>query len=99
MTLLEFLFAWAVRSAILVMAGGIVVFFARLKAPSARLAAWTAILLGSIAIPILTRSLPHVPVMVKQASELYLRQAKAPTPPEPINLGSDVNDPAATGTV
>jgi hypothetical protein len=71
MIILQFLFAWAVRSAILVSAGAIVLVVARLKAPSVRLAAWTTILLGSIATPILTHSLPNLPLVVNHVPERH----------------------------
>ena len=71
MIVLSFLFAWAVRSAILVLAGAIVLVTARLKAPSIRLAAWTTILLGSIATPLLTLSLPNLPLVVNQVPERH----------------------------
>lgn len=64
MTILEFLLAWAVRSAVLVLTGAIVLLAARLKTPSIRLVLWSTILLGSMATPILTRSLPHFPLSI-----------------------------------
>ncbi len=71
MIILQFLFAWAVRSAILVLAGTLVLVAARLRAPSVRLAAWTTILLGSIATPILTHSLPNLPLVVNHFPERH----------------------------
>jgi hypothetical protein len=60
MTILIFLAAWALRSAVVVLAAAILLGLFRVKDPSVRLAAWTAALFGSLLIPTLTMTLPAV---------------------------------------
>ena len=60
MTTVEFLAEWALRSAILILAGALLLWALRVKDSSVRLAAWTAMLIGSLAIPALT-ALPKIP--------------------------------------
>ena len=62
MTTLQFLAEWALRSTILILTGALLLWALRVKDASIRLAAWTAILCGSLAIPALTTMLPHVPL-------------------------------------
>lgn len=64
MTTVGFLAEWAVRSSALIACGALVLWVVRVKDASIRLAAWTAMLAGSLAIPALTISLPKVPVAV-----------------------------------
>ena len=62
MNALEFLGAWAVRSAVLIAAGALVIWVSRVRDSSIRLAAWVALLFGSLVIPLMTVSLRPVPV-------------------------------------
>ena len=62
MTTIQFLAEWAVRSSILILLGGLLLWALRVKDSSIRLAAWTAMLCGSLAIPVLTTTLPKMPV-------------------------------------
>ncbi len=64
MTTIQFLAEWAVRSSVLVLAGALVLWVLRVKDSSIRLAAWVALLCGSVALPLMTVSLPVVPVTV-----------------------------------
>ena len=57
-----FLAQWALRSAILIVVGAVVLKVLRVKDPAVRLAAWTAMLCVSLAIPLLSISLPAMPV-------------------------------------
>ncbi|SPE38071.1 Peptidase M56, BlaR1 (modular protein) [Candidatus Sulfopaludibacter sp. SbA3] len=65
MTTIQFLAEWALRSSILILSGALLLRALRVKNPAIRLAAWTAMLCGSLAIPVLTPALPKMPVAVK----------------------------------
>ena len=63
-----FLADWALRSTGLIASGALLLKVLRVKDPSVRLAAWTAILCCSSALPLLTVSLPAIPVRSPQAA-------------------------------
>ncbi len=76
----SFLLEWAVRSSILILGGAFLIWALRVKDSSVRLAAWTAILCGSLAIPALTWALPGVPFGVRRvASPIIDAPAFIPT--------------------
>jgi hypothetical protein len=60
MTILMFLAAWALRSALVAIAAAVLLSLFRVKDPSVKLAAWTAVLFGSLLIPALNMTLPAV---------------------------------------
>src|SRR5580704_8239955 len=60
MTTIQFLAEWALRSSILILSGALLLRALRVKDPSIRLAAWTAMLCGSLAMPALAMSLPRL---------------------------------------
>ena len=64
MTSIQFLAEWALRSTVLIVAGAVVLTARRKKDPAIQLAAWTAMLCGSLAIPVLTAVLPRLPIAV-----------------------------------
>jgi hypothetical protein len=59
---------WAIRSSILILSGALVLRVLRVKDPSIRLAAWTAMLCGSVAIPLLATALPKIPLAVMRTA-------------------------------
>jgi multidrug efflux system membrane fusion protein len=63
MTIMVFLAEWALRSSVLIPSGGLLLWALRVKDPSIRLAAWIALLCGSIAMPLFTASAPKMPVV------------------------------------
>ncbi len=65
MSILQFVAEWALRSSILIVSGALLLWATRVRYPSIRLAAWTAILFGSLAMPLFTAVAPRmwVPVM------------------------------------
>jgi hypothetical protein len=67
MTTVQFLAEWALRSSILILSGALLLGVLRVKDPSIRLAAWTAMLCGSLAIPALTAALPRMPLAMMGA--------------------------------
>ncbi len=67
MTIIQFLGDWIVRSSILILAGTLLLWLLRAKNPSVRLAAWIALLAGSLAVPLLTSALPRIPLAVLRA--------------------------------
>jgi uncharacterized protein (TIGR03435 family) len=79
MTMILFLGEWMVRSSILILAGALLLWLLRIKNPSVRLTAWTAMLAGSLSMPLLTVALPKVPLPV-------MRQPTPTREPE-ITLG------------
>ena len=68
MTTLQFLAEWALRSSILILSGALLLWALRVKDPSIRLAAWTVMLAGSLAIPALSLALPKVPLVVMRTT-------------------------------
>jgi hypothetical protein len=65
MNVIPFLGEWGIRSMALIAAGGLLLRVLRVKDPAVRLAAWTAMLWGSLAMPVLTAMLPAaLPVAV-----------------------------------
>ena len=64
MSTIQFLAEWALRSSILILSGALLIRALRVKDPSIRLAAWTAMMCGSLAIPALTAALPKGPLEV-----------------------------------
>ena len=92
-----FLAQWGLRSTILIASGAIFLTALRVKDPAVRLAAWTAVLWVSLALPVLKISLPSLPVRARPVTaaavpgvdELYAKQARvltvelpaAPAPP------------------
>ena len=68
MSSVQFLAEWALRSSILILTGALFLKLLRVKDASVRLAAWTAILVGSLAIPAMSIALPVVPVPILRAT-------------------------------
>src|SRR5580704_8526157 len=68
MTALQFLAEWALRSSILILSGALLLWALRVKDPSIRLAAWTAMLCGSLAMPLFTAMAPKVPLAVMRGT-------------------------------
>lgn len=65
---MQFLLGWILRSSVLILAGAGVLWALRVKNASARLAVWTALLAGSLAIPLLARALPNVPLVITRTT-------------------------------
>jgi len=82
MTTIQFLAEWALRSSILILSGALLLWVLRVKDPSVRLAAWTAILCGSLVMPLFTAMAPRMPMPVIH------------TPPQPVQTPV-LNYPAA----
>jgi hypothetical protein len=70
MTALQFLAEWVLRSSILILGGTLLLWVLRVKDPSFRLAAWTGMLCGSLAIPALMMVAPSVPLTVMSVKAL-----------------------------
>jgi hypothetical protein len=64
MSAIEFLAEWALRSSVLIACGASLLVVLSLKDSSTRLAAWTAMLAGSLLIPSMMLILPPVPIRV-----------------------------------
>lgn len=58
MTTIQFLAEWALRSSILILSGALLLRMLSVKDPSIRLAAWIAVLCGSLALPALVTWVP-----------------------------------------
>jgi RND family efflux transporter MFP subunit len=77
MITIQFLAEWALRSSILILSGASLLWALRVKDPSIRLAAWTAMLCGSLAIPLLTVALPKAPLAVMRAPSRHVEAPAA----------------------
>jgi RND family efflux transporter MFP subunit len=88
MTTIQFLAEWGLRSSILILSGAVLLWALRAKDPAIRLTAWTAMLFGSLAIPVLTAALPKVPLaMVRLAARPVGEPVVVPdAAPAPIGL-------------
>ncbi len=64
MTTIQFLAEWGFRSAIQILSGALLLWALRVRDASVRLAAWTAMLCGSLAMPLFTAMAPRMPVRV-----------------------------------
>ena len=91
MIAIQFLAEWALRSSILILSGAVLLRALRVKDSSIRLAAWTAMLFGSLAIPALTVSLPNMPLIIPRATD---RPAQAPR----VTYDAPLNSPPAQVT-
>lgn len=63
----SFLIEWAIRSSALIGSGAVLLWLLRVKDPSIRLAACIAAVCGSLAMPLLTATLPRLPMIVMQS--------------------------------
>jgi uncharacterized protein (TIGR03435 family) len=66
MTSSAFLAAWILRSTALIVAGALMFRLLRVTNPTLRLTAWTALLLGSLTIPLFTAALPEISIRLSQ---------------------------------
>jgi uncharacterized protein (TIGR03435 family) len=81
MTMIQFLGEWLLRSSILILAGALLLWLMRVKNPSVRLTAWTAMLAGSLLTPVLTAVLPKAPLACLQSpAALFPAAAWGPAP-------------------
>ncbi len=64
MNAFQFLVGWGLRSTALIAAAAAIVWLLRLRNPFTRMAVWTITLAGSLALPLLTVTLPALPVTV-----------------------------------
>ncbi|HLQ79417.1 MAG TPA: M56 family metallopeptidase, partial [Terriglobia bacterium] len=96
MNMIQFLGEWIVRSSFLILTGALVLWLLRVKNPSVRLTAWTALLIGSLAIPVITSALPKVPLRI-------MRPQPAPVTttivrPEVVLLGATPSNGTSNST-
>lgn len=84
MSAIQFLAEWCVRSTVLILAGALLLWLLRVKNPFFRLTAWTVALAGSLTIPLLTTTVPKLPLTV-------LRSPVRPSVlPQTIDRGSGI---------
>src|SRR5258706_5672320 len=88
MTIAQFLAEWALHSGILILTGALLLCLLRVKDSSIRLAAWTSLLCGSLAIPPLTATLPKMPLAVLSARSLAAGAVAIPYERVPALLGA-----------
>ena len=81
--MIQFLGEWLVRSSILILTGALLVWLLRAKNPEFRLTAWTALLAGFLAIPLLTAILPEVPMPLLRAPARISATASLPASAQP----------------
>src|SRR3569833_1818728 len=88
MNAFRFLAEWAIRSSILIFAGALLIWAIRFKDPAIRLAAWIALLMVSLLIPVMMTILPEQPV--------HLLSSAAPVQAiRSVSTDFDVTTPAA----
>jgi multidrug efflux system membrane fusion protein len=99
MTTIQFLAEWALRSSVLILSGALLLRALRVADPAVRLAAWTVMLCGSLAIPALSAAFPKLPIeMIRWAAPRVAPRpveepaaaghaAVTPTPEEPRSAG------------
>jgi hypothetical protein len=92
MSTIQFLAEWALRSSILILSGTMLLWALRVEDPSIRLAAWTAMLFGSLAIPAMTSALPRVvlPVLRSPVVPVSAPMPTAFEPDAPLPASVDV---------
>ena len=78
MSTIQFLMDWTLRSSILIIGGGLLLRIFRVRDCSIRLAAWTAMLAGSLAMPLLGLALPKTILAMPRVRATY----EAPPPVE-----------------
>jgi hypothetical protein len=97
MTAISFLVEWALRSSVLILSGALLLWASRVKDASIRSAAWTAILCGSLAIPLLAAALPGLPFTTPMTTsfEIPVAVQEGPAMPSPAGLHAkeDVRQP------
>jgi RND family efflux transporter MFP subunit len=84
MITIQFLAEWALRSSALILSGALLLWALRVKDPCIRLAAWTAMLCGSLAIPLLVAL---APTMAVPAIRRAPRSLAAPAPVDAVAAG------------
>ncbi len=90
MNTMEFVAGWALRSSLLILSGALLLWTLRTRDASVKLAAWTALLFGSLAIPFLGAVLPPLPLVMTHA------QVRAAVPaPFQTNLVTDTDSDAS----
>lgn len=91
MTTIRFWMEWAIRSSVLILSGALLLWAWRLKDPSIRWAAWTAMLGGSLAIPLLAAALPGIPFATSMTTrfEIPALVQYRPAMPSPVGLHAD----------
>ena len=96
----QFLGEWALRSSILILGGALLLWAFRVKDSSIRLAAWTAMLCGSLAIPALTAMLPNMalPVLRVAARPVTDSGLVSGTASEPTSTVSRSDETAGKST-
>jgi uncharacterized protein (TIGR03435 family) len=78
MTIIQFLAEWALRSAAFILSAALVLRTLRVKDSAIRLAVWTAMLGGSLAMPLLTAALLKAPLIRLAVPNLIPRQVATP---------------------
>jgi hypothetical protein len=81
MTMMLFLAGWAIRSSIMILAGAILVSVLRIRDARLRWAVWTAMLCGSLLIPVMSTTLPSVNIGIPKAMERTAPVVYAPREP------------------
>jgi len=99
MNAVRFLAEWGLRSGALILFGGFLLWALRVKDSSVRLAAWTAILLGSLLIPMMSVTLPKVSIRVMPAARLPVTAAASDEVVQDSFVAGSRHETAAKPTV
>jgi uncharacterized protein (TIGR03435 family) len=98
MTMIAFLGEWIVRSSVLILAGMLLLRLLRIKNPSVRLAAYTAMLAGSLSMPLLTAALPKLPLLVIRPPAESIPDATPQLTLQPVEMRTTIPDSISTPT-
>ena len=105
MNTIYFLADWALRSSILIASCGLLLWALRLRDPSIRLAAWAAVLCGSLAMPLFRVEAPRIPIAVARTVENQKvldeipRISRTVPPPAPVGIVKPFDQGRAALTV
>lgn len=93
MTAMQFLLDWAARSSVLIAIGSLLVFALRVKDPSVKLAAWTAMLMASLCSPLLRVTLPPLPLHLVPKGPALVVNAESENHLAPMTVSVTANSP------
>lgn len=82
--MIQFVLGWTVRSSILIAVGAALLWALRTRDASIKLVAWTAMLAGSLAIPLLGAALPPLPLVIAHKAPPPVLATDQPLHPTPV---------------
>lgn len=96
MNAILFIMGWAVRSSTLILSGALLLWALRVRDTSIKLAVWTAILMGSLSIPLLSVVLPELPLVIVQKVSAPVMSTAHPFHTVPVAIPSNLEESSAS---